>query len=93
MRHQSRCKEANKESCVKIIHVVGARPNFMKIAIERYNEQKVKPKFASLLVHTGQHYDQAMSQSFFEDLGLPRPDLKLKIGEPRRANRQDYDSF
>lgn len=77
---------------MKIIHVVGARPNFMKIApileaIERHNEQKVNPKFESLLVHTGQHYDQAMSQSFFEDLGLPRPDLNLEIGSGSHAEQ------
>lgn len=77
---------------MKIIHVVGARPNFMKIApileaIERHNEQKVNPTFESLLVHTGQHYDQAMSQSFFEDLGLPRPDLNLEIGSGSHAEQ------
>jgi UDP-N-acetylglucosamine 2-epimerase (non-hydrolysing) len=77
---------------VKIVHVVGARPNFMKIApvlaeIQRHNEQDADPKFESLLVHTGQHYDQAMSQSFFEDLGLPRPDLNLEIGSGSHAEQ------
>jgi UDP-N-acetylglucosamine 2-epimerase (non-hydrolysing) len=64
---------------MKIVHVVGARPNFMKVAplmaaIERagFAEQ--------LLVHTGQHYDASMSDVFFEELGLRRPDVFLGVG-------------
>jgi len=64
---------------MKIVHVVGARPNFMKVAplmaaIERagFAEQ--------LLVHTGQHYDAQMSDVFFEELGLRRPDVFLGVG-------------
>jgi UDP-N-acetylglucosamine 2-epimerase (non-hydrolysing) len=67
-----------------IIHVVGARPNFMKAA----------PVIAALgtyadivqtLVHTGQHYDQNMSQVFFKELGLPEPDINLEVGSGSHA--------
>lgn len=64
---------------MKIICVVGARPNFMKAApvIEALREV---PEITVLLVHTGQHYDRQMSQQFFEDLGMPKPDLDLQVG-------------
>lgn len=64
---------------MKIICVVGARPNFMKAApvIEALRET---PGITVMLVHTGQHYDHQMSQQFFEDLGMPRPDLDLQVG-------------
>jgi len=64
---------------LKIVHIVGARPNFMKIA-------PVMEAFAragdveQVLVHTGQHYDEELSKYFFEDLGLPRPDVDLGVG-------------
>ena len=64
---------------MKILCVVGARPNFMKIAplceeMKKYKE--IKP----VLVHTGQHYDFALSQVFFQDLKIPKPDYNLNIG-------------
>lgn len=67
-----------------ILSVVGARPNFMKIApfaksIKRHNEQN-SSKVKHTLVHTGQHYDELMSDIFFETLGIPRPDFNLSIG-------------
>ncbi|HEX8254101.1 MAG TPA: UDP-N-acetylglucosamine 2-epimerase (non-hydrolyzing) [Thermoanaerobaculia bacterium] len=63
---------------MKVLHVIGARPNFMKAA----------PVLAALaargveqvLVHTGQHYDAAMSDIFFQHLGLPKPDVNLNVG-------------
>jgi UDP-N-acetylglucosamine 2-epimerase (non-hydrolysing) len=64
---------------MKIINIVGARPNFMKIAplMEAYRaRQEIEP----LLVHTGQHYDEEMSDLFFRQLGIPRPDLNLEVG-------------
>jgi UDP-N-acetylglucosamine 2-epimerase (non-hydrolysing) len=65
---------------LRIINVVGARPNFMKIA-PVIDEMRRRPaRIESLLVHTGQHYDESMSDSFFEDLQIPRPDLNLEIG-------------
>ncbi|MGE4442145.1 MAG: non-hydrolyzing UDP-N-acetylglucosamine 2-epimerase [Desulfomicrobium sp.] len=71
---------------MKIINVVGARPNFMKIApiIDALNDQG---QVVHLLVHTGQHYDQRMSQAFFEDLGLPRPDIDLEVGSGSHAQQ------
>jgi len=68
----------------KIIIVAGARPNFMKIApiCERIKEKKsLFPK----LVHTGQHYDPKMSKVFFEDLGIPSPDINMEIGSCSHA--------
>lgn len=68
----------------KILHIVGARPNFMKIA-------PVMQAFArtgevtQTLVHTGQHYDEELSKYFFEDLGLPRPDVDLGVGSASHA--------
>lgn len=69
---------------MKIIHVVGARPNFMKAApvmaaLAAYGQVE------QLLVHTGQHYDENMSQIFFEELGLPEPDVNLEVGSASHA--------
>jgi UDP-N-acetylglucosamine 2-epimerase (non-hydrolysing) len=77
---------------MKIILVVGARPNFMKIApileaIDQHNGKGRRPKIDPVLVHTGQHYDRAMSQSFFEDLGMPRPDINLEVGSGSHAEQ------
>lgn len=77
---------------MKVILVVGARPNFMKIApiweaFSRHNRQGNVLRFEVLLVHTGQHYDHAMSQSFFDDLGLPRPDINLGVGSGSHAEQ------
>jgi len=71
---------------VKIINIVGARPNFMKIApiMEAYkDESSIEP----LLVHTGQHYDDTMSDLFFEQLGIPRPDINLDVGSATHASQ------
>lgn len=71
---------------MKIINVVGARPNFMKIApIMRAMKpyRKIKP----LLVHTGQHYDANMSDAFFKDLELPKPDIHLDVGSGTHASQ------
>ena len=66
-----------------VLHVVGARPNFMKAApvIRALKENG----FRQTLVHTGQHYDEKMSEVFFKDLGLPRPDLNLGVGSGSHA--------
>jgi UDP-N-acetylglucosamine 2-epimerase (non-hydrolysing) len=67
------------------ILVVGARPNFMKIApLYREMEQRGLPL---LLLHTGQHYDEKMSTVFFNDLGMPKPDIYLGIGSDSHANQ------
>lgn len=72
---------------MKIINVVGARPNFMKMAplIEALN--RYPDRFEHLLVHTGQHYDQRMSHAFFEDLGMPKPDIDLEVGSGTHAEQ------
>lgn len=63
----------------KIISVVGARPNFMKIA-PLHRELLKKNEFNHLICHTGQHYDEKMSKVFFNELGLPNPDYYLGVG-------------
>jgi UDP-N-acetylglucosamine 2-epimerase (non-hydrolysing) len=64
---------------VLLMHIVGARPNFMKAAPVLAAAEKCA-EFAQLLVHTGQHYDDNMSEVFFRDLGLPKPDVNLEVG-------------
>ncbi len=65
---------------LKILLIAGARPNFMKVA-PIYAEMKRRGSdFAPMIVHTGQHYDAAMSDSFFDDLGMPKPDVHLGVG-------------
>ncbi|MBF0128932.1 MAG: UDP-N-acetylglucosamine 2-epimerase (non-hydrolyzing) [Alphaproteobacteria bacterium] len=66
-----------------ILCIVGARPNFMKIA--PIVAQLGKAGIAAPLVHTGQHYDAAMSDGFFADLGIPRPDVNLDVGSGSHA--------
>jgi len=88
---------------MKILSVVGARPNFMKIApfikaIDTYNQQQIansphlKPSRREMpivhkLIHTGQHYDVRMSESFFQTLGIPHPDINLEIGSGSHAEQ------
>lgn len=63
----------------RILAVAGARPNFMKIA-PLLRELHGRDGFVVELVHTGQHYDDAMSEGFFRDLGIPAPDVNLGVG-------------
>jgi UDP-N-acetylglucosamine 2-epimerase (non-hydrolysing) len=83
-------KDADNE--LKIIMVAGARPNFMKVkpflrTIEIHNSRGATegPKITTLLVHTGQHYDQNMSDIFFRELGIRRPDINLAAGSGSHA--------
>ena len=71
---------------MKIINVVGARPNFMKIAPIQKEMDKYKD-IEKILVHTGQHYEKNMSKLFFEDLELPEPDIYLGIGSGTHAEQ------
>ena len=84
---------------VKIITVVGARPNFMKAApilasIQQHNQRAARGgsdgsavAIESVLVHTGQHYDEAMSDRFFADLHIPKPDIHLGVGSGSHAGQ------
>lgn len=65
--------------------VVGARPNFMKMAPILRAFTAHLPALPTLLVHTGQHYDRDMNDRLFEDLGLPRPDINLEVGSGTHA--------
>lgn len=76
---------------MKIISVVGARPNFMKVApfihaLTKYNKSN-KNKLNHLLVHTGQHYDDRMSKAFFKSLNIPYADINLGIGSGTHAEQ------
>ncbi|RMH50216.1 MAG: UDP-N-acetylglucosamine 2-epimerase (non-hydrolyzing) [Zetaproteobacteria bacterium] len=68
----------------KVMLVAGARPNFMKIA-PMMRALAAHGGFSSMLVHTGQHYDEAMSATFFEQLGIPEPDENLGVGSGSHA--------
>jgi UDP-N-acetylglucosamine 2-epimerase (non-hydrolysing) len=70
---------------MKIVNVVGARPNLMKIAPIVSALGKHPNVFEQMLVHTGQHYDERMSSLFFDQLGLPRPDIDLEVGSASHA--------
>lgn len=69
---------------IRIISVVGARPNFMKMA-PVLRELSKHGEFECYLVHTGQHYDDSMSQVFFQELKMPQPDFNLKVGSGSHA--------
>jgi UDP-N-acetylglucosamine 2-epimerase (non-hydrolysing) len=69
---------------IKVVSVVGARPNFVKMAAlmaEMRKHARIRP----LLVHTGQHYDLEMSDFFFQELGIPQPDINLEVGSASAA--------
>jgi UDP-N-acetylglucosamine 2-epimerase (non-hydrolysing) len=70
---------------LKVINVVGARPNFMKVAPIVEAMKRREREFTPLVVHTGQHYDAAMSDAFFRDLDLPQPDIYLGVGSASHA--------
>jgi len=69
----------------EITIVAGARPNFMKVAPLLGALRKTP--FLSRLVHTGQHYDAAMSDVFFQQLGIPEPDIHLGVGSGRHGEQ------
>ncbi len=73
---------------IKILTVVGARPQFIKAAaISRAIRLKFKDQIKEVLLHTGQHYDPGMSQVFFEELGLPKEDYNLNVGSGSHAGQ------
>ena len=69
---------------LKLMLVAGARPNFMKVAPLLWEIDK-RDDVDALLVHTGQHYDEKMSQRFFAELAIPRPDENLEVGSGSHA--------
>ena len=74
------------DSSVRILNVVGARPNMMKMA-PLMDEMLRCPRIDPMLLHTGQHYDAKMSQVFFDELGLPKPDVYLGVGSGSHAEQ------
>ncbi len=70
---------------MKLLHVVGARPNFPKLAPVYRAAHRVD--VAQVVVHTGQHYDDAMSGAFFRDLGITPPDVNLGVGSATHASQ------
>jgi UDP-N-acetylglucosamine 2-epimerase (non-hydrolysing) len=89
-RNENPANAAVPAKATRIAIVVGARPNFMKAApiiraIHGHNQESGHSPIEHLLVHTGQHYDEAMSDRFFTDLGLPQPDVHLGVGSGSHA--------
>jgi UDP-N-acetylglucosamine 2-epimerase (non-hydrolysing) len=72
---------------LKIIIVVGARPNFMKAAPIMSALKNSGHQFNPMLIHTGQHYDDEMSKVFFDELKMPKPDVYLGIGSGSHAEQ------
>jgi UDP-N-acetylglucosamine 2-epimerase (non-hydrolysing) len=71
----------------RVLTIAGARPNFMKIAPILAELRRFPDVFAPALVHTGQHYDEALSTVFFDELGIPRPDVNLNVGSGSHAQQ------
>lgn len=82
---KTRNAELETSEMLKILNVVGARPNFMKVAPLVDAMKRREREFTPLVVHTGQHYDAMMSDAFFKDLELPEPDLYLSVGSGTHA--------
>lgn len=76
----------NRAPVRKVLHVVGARPNFMKIA-PVMRALSGSPTVRQVLIHTGQHYDERMARIFFEELEIPPPDRDLGVGSGSQAEQ------
>ena len=92
MKQQRQGSNVSSIKKIKIMSIVGARPNFMKVApiiaaIRAHNQAGLNPYLEHTLVHTGQHYDNIMSDSFFNDLRLPKPDVHLGVGSGSHAKQ------
>ena len=72
---------------VKVLNIVGARPNFMKMAPLVHVMARYPTEIRQVLVHTGQHYDENLSRVFFDELEIPRPDINLGVGSGTREEQ------
>jgi UDP-N-acetylglucosamine 2-epimerase (non-hydrolysing) len=72
---------------MRIVYVIGTRPNFIKTAPVIAAMHRRLPEGRHAVVHTGQHYDRAMSEVFFEELGVPAPDYMLEVGSGSHATQ------
>lgn len=79
--------ESLRSHAIKLICVVGARPNFMKIAPIMVALKKLGKGLDLSLLHTGQHYDVAMNEQYFQALGIPKPDINLEVGSGSHAEQ------
>ena len=75
---------------MKIVTVVGARPQFIKAAPV---SKSLREKHDEYLVHTGQHYNEDMSQIFFDELQIPKPDINLNVGSKSHAQQTGQRHF
>ncbi len=71
---------------LKILNIVGARPNLPKIAPLMHEMQR-HPEIEAILVHTGQHYDEKLSDIFFRQMGIPSPHVNLEVGSGSHASQ------
>src|SRR6266702_2642825 len=71
---------------LKILNVVGTRPNLPKIA-PLMREMQQHPEITAILVHTGQHYDENLSDIFFRQMGIPAPQINLEVGSGSHASQ------
>ena len=78
-------KKSMKNNKLNVLCIVGARPNFMKIAPMMRVFNQPESGISAKLLHTGQHYDAAMKASFFDQLGIPEPDVDLGVGSSSHA--------
>ena len=73
---------------IKIVTIIGARPQIIKaVALSRAIKNNFSNEIEEIIVHTGQHYDQNMSQVFFDELGIPAPNYNLGVGSGKHGEQ------